>query len=137
MIMIDQHTKEYEIQTIIQVILACDHALNADYDNHPEVVIDLTNMATSMVGKQGEVHLSDLRKMIADYLQSKKGMRCVKRECPYCEREIEAVLYTEWGQKVWNGEKWEDDKPYGSAEYRCPQCNGSLDYEELMAMGVV
>ncbi len=144
--MIDQHTKEYEIQTIIQVILACDHALDDDYDNHPsistvedrpEVVIDLTNMATSMVNKRGEVHLSDLRKMIADYLQSKKGIQCVKRECPYCEREIEAVLYTEWGQKVWNGEKWEDDKPYGSAEYRCPQCDGSLDYEVLVAMGVV
>ena len=156
MAMIDQHTKEYEIQTIIQVILACDHALDTDYDNHPDVgspttriklwkslskeedvVIDLTNMATSMVGKRGEAHLSDLRKIVADYLQSKKGIQCVKRECPYCEREIESVLYTEWGQKVWNGKEWEDDKPYGSSEYRCPQCNGSLDYEVLVAMGVV
>lgn len=137
MVIIDQDTEEYEIQTIIEAILACDHALDDDYDNHPDVIIDLTDMANSMVGNHGEVHLSDLRKIVADYLQSNEEVQYVKHKCPYCEREIEAVLYTEWGQKVWNGEKGEDDKPYGSAEYRCPECNGSLDYEELAAMGVV
>lgn len=33
-----------------------------------------------------------------------------KKKCPYCKREIDSVFYTEWGQKVWSGKEWEEDK---------------------------
>ncbi len=137
MVIIDQDTEEHEIQAIIEVILACDHALDDDYDNHPEAVIDLTNMATSMVYNRGEVHLSDLRKMAADRLQSNEEAQCAIHKCPHCDEELECVLFTEWGYKVRNGKEWVDEMPFSNAEFRCSQCNGSLDYEELVAMGVV
>lgn len=62
-----------------------------------------------------------------------------KHKCPYCERELESVIYTDWGRKVWNDleEKWEADADYGELEYRCPHCGASIEYTHLEEMGVV
>jgi len=60
-----------------------------------------------------------------------------KKICPHCKREIDSVFYTQWGQKVWNGKEWEDDKGFNSSEFRCSECNGSLDGDDLAELGVL
>ena len=69
MIVIERNTEEAEIQTIVEVVLACDHSLDHEYDNHPETVIDITNMVTSILESCQEVHLGSIREMAASYLQ--------------------------------------------------------------------
>lgn len=68
--------------------------------------------------------------------QSGGEAQCVRHKCPRCDGELECVLFTEWGYKVWNGKEWVDEMPFSNAEFRCSKCNGSLDYEEVAAMGV-
>ncbi len=65
------------------------------------------------------------------------GREMSKKKCPHCKREIDSVFYTEWGQKVWNGREWEDDEGFGNSEFRCSECNASLDGDDLTELGVL
>lgn len=58
-------------------------------------------------------------------------------KCPHCGEEIDSILFTEWGSRIWNGKEWVNDFPFSNAEFRCSQCNGSLDFNDLEAKGVV
>lgn len=59
-----------------------------------------------------------------------------KPKCPACGKEITRLLYTEFGAKKWDGEKWVEDEHGGDAEWYCPLCDYKLDYEELERLGV-
>ena len=58
-------------------------------------------------------------------------------QCPICRKEIKAVLYTEYGRKVWDGKRWVDDDAYATLEFTCPECDCSYDYNELIKLGVI
>lgn len=60
-----------------------------------------------------------------------------KFNCPYCDEELETILYSDFGQKVWDGEKWKEDEGCGEIEYRCPHCDALIEYTHLKEMGVV
>jgi len=57
-------------------------------------------------------------------------------ECPACKKEINRLLYVEYGAKKWDGKEWVEDDAAGDAEFACPLCDCELDYEELEALGV-
>lgn len=60
-----------------------------------------------------------------------------KHVCPYCDEELECVLFTDWGAKIWNGKEWEKDDGYGELVFRCPHCGVSIEYPHLEELGVV
>lgn len=65
------------------------------------------------------------------------GTHNSEHKCPHCGAEIEEIFYTKWGQKVWNGKEWEDDKSPKNSEHRASCCNGSLSGDDLCQMGVI
>jgi len=60
-------------------------------------------------------------------------------QCPYCEEELEEILFTDYGRKVWDEEaqKWKTDDNFGAIEFRCPHCGLSIEYPQLEEMGVI
>ena len=74
----------------------------------------------------------EFRKLVRE-----EGLRMSDNKCPDCEKELECVVYTKWGQKVWNGTAWEEDEYYGEVEFRCPECSAKLDPEVLKKMDVI
>ena len=54
--------------------------------------------------------------MIADYVQSRKPAQCAKFRCHHCGEEIDCVLFTEWGYKVWDGREWVDERSSRACE---------------------
>ena len=55
-----------EADEMIETILADDHGLDDDYDNFPEIFLDLTSMV-----RKDKRYLYDLKKLVADYLGGK------------------------------------------------------------------
>ena len=55
----------------------------------------------------------------------------------YCDKELECVLFTDWGAKIWNGKEWKKDDDYGELVFRCPHCGVSIEYPVLVKMGVI
>ena len=53
-----------EADGMIERILAEEHGLDDDYDNFPEIFLDLTNMV-----RKDRKYLYDLKKLVADYLR--------------------------------------------------------------------
>jgi uncharacterized protein (UPF0212 family) len=57
--------------------------------------------------------------------------------CPGCEAELNVVYYEAGGKMVWHEEEkhWEN---VGSInEHECPECGYDLDYDEVVAMGII
>ncbi len=54
-----------------------------------------------------------------------------KPECPCCEKEITTLLYVEYGRKIRDGKQWQEDEGYGDIKFHCPECDTSIDYDDL------
>ncbi len=55
--------------------------------------------------------------------------------CPNCKAKLEFISYSDIARKQWCGDHWEEYD--GAIIFECPECNATVDYDELVKMGVI